>query len=91
MATEWRTVRCPMLEVVHRWPPAGGSTVAEPWPSTNDFAARLGVIRNTIYQIAEKGMAAHEVGQLCKFQASEVGAWALSGSAAPGSSQGEVE
>ncbi|WP_433540392.1 hypothetical protein ACQP10_34190 [Streptosporangium sandarakinum] len=80
-----------MPEVVHRWPPAGGSSMAKPWPSTDDIAARLGVMKDMIYQISDKGMAAHGVGRLWKFQASGVDAWALSGSPVPGSSQGEVE
>ncbi len=80
-----------MPDVVHRWPPAGDSTMAEPWPSTDDIAVHLGVMKDTIHQIAGKEMRAHKVGRLCKFQASEVGDWALSGSTAPESSQGEVE
>lgn len=34
--------------------------------------------------IAEKGMPAHKVGRLWKFQANEVDDWGRSGSAAPG-------
>ena len=55
----------------------------EPWLSADDIAAYLGVTKDTVYAwIAEKGMPAHKVGRLWKFQASEVDEWVRSGSAA---------
>ena len=53
----------------------------EPWLSADDIAAYLGVTKDTVYAwIAEKGMPAHKVGRLWKFQASEVDEWVRSGS-----------
>ena len=55
----------------------------DPWLSADDIAAHLGVTKDTVYAwIAEKGMPAHKVGRLWKFQASEVDEWVRSGSAA---------
>jgi excisionase family DNA binding protein len=60
--------------------------VTAPWVSADDIAAHLGVTKDTIYTwIAEKGMPAHKVGRLWKFQASEVDEWVRSGSAAASS------
>jgi len=57
--------------------------LSDPWLSAGDVAAHLGVSKDTIYVwIAEKGMPAHKVGRLWKFQASEVDKWVRSGSAA---------
>jgi excisionase family DNA binding protein len=53
------------------------------WLSADDIAAHLGVTKDTVYAlIAEKGMPAHKVGRLWKFQTSEVDEWVRSGSAA---------
>ena len=50
--------------------------MAEPWLSADDIASHLGVTKDTVYAwITEKGMPAHRVGRLWKFQASEVDAW----------------
>jgi len=63
----------------------GGVLVSEPWLSADDIAAHLGVTKETVYVwIADKGMPAHKVGRLWKFQASEVDEWVRSGGAAPG-------
>ena len=57
--------------------------MSDPWLSADDIAAHLGVTKDTVYAwIAEKGMPAHKVGRLWKFQASEVDEWVRSGSAA---------
>jgi excisionase family DNA binding protein len=57
--------------------------VSDPWLSADAIASHLGVTKDTVYAwIAEKGMPAHRVGRLWKFQASEVDAWVRSGSAA---------
>lgn len=65
--------------------------MADPWLSADDIALHLGVTKDTVYAwIAEKGMPAHKVGRLWKFQTSEVDAWVRSGSAAaPGESDGK--
>ncbi|WP_435821860.1 helix-turn-helix domain-containing protein [Micromonospora taraxaci] len=58
------------------------STLAEPWLSADDIAAHLGVTKDTVYAwIAEKGMPAHKLGRLWKFQASDVDEWVRSGGA----------
>lgn len=50
--------------------------MSEPWLSADDIAAHLGVTKETVYVwIADKGMPAHKVGRLWKFQASEVDEW----------------
>jgi excisionase family DNA binding protein len=57
--------------------------LSDPWLSADDIATHLGVTKDTVYVwIAEKGMPAHKVGRLWKFQASEVDEWVRSGSAA---------
>ena len=56
--------------------------MAEPWLSADDIADYLGVTKDTIYAwIADKGMPAHKVGRLWKFQANEVDDWVRRGSA----------
>ena len=56
--------------------------MSEPWLSADDIAAHLGVTKETVYVwIADKGMPAHEVGRLWKFQVSEVDEWVRSGGA----------
>lgn len=57
--------------------------MAEPWLSADDVAEHLGVTKDTVYAwIAERGMPAHKVGRLWKFQTSEVNEWVRSGGAA---------
>lgn len=59
--------------------------MSEPWLSADDIAEHLGVTKDTVYAwIAEKGMPAHKVGRLWKFQASEVDGWVRSGRAGDG-------
>lgn len=54
--------------------------MSEPWLSADDIAEHLGVTKDTIYAwISEKGMPAHKVGRLWKFQASEVDDWVRKG------------
>ncbi|GAB2817829.1 helix-turn-helix domain-containing protein [Alpinimonas psychrophila] len=44
--------------------------------SADEIADHLGVIKDTVYSwIANKGMPAHKVGRLWKFQVSEVDEW----------------
>ncbi len=48
----------------------------EPWLSADAIATHLGVTKDTVYTwIAEKGMPAHKVGRLWKFQPTEVDDW----------------
>lgn len=50
------------------------------------MAAHLGVAKDTVYAwIAEKGMPAHKLDRLRKFQTSEVDEWERSGGAASSS------
>lgn len=54
--------------------------MTEPWLSADDIAVHLGVTKDTVYTwIVEKGMPAHKVGRLWKFQASEVDDWVRHG------------
>lgn len=56
--------------------------MSEPWLSADDIAEHLGVTKDTIYAwISDKGMPAHKVGRLWKFQASEVYDWVRRGDA----------
>lgn len=53
--------------------------MAEPWLSADQIAAHLGVTKDTVYAwIAEKGMPAHKIGRLWKFQMSAVDEWVRS-------------
>ncbi len=55
----------------------------EPWLSADHIAVHLGVTKDTVYTwIAEKGMPAHKIGRLWKFQTSEVDGWVRGGGAA---------
>ncbi len=57
--------------------------MAEPWLSADAVALHLGVTKDTVYTwIAAKGMPAHKVGRLWKFQTSEVDDWVRRGGAA---------
>jgi excisionase family DNA binding protein len=55
----------------------------EPWVSLDEIAGHLGVSRDTVYRwIENKGMPAHKLGRLWKFQVSEVNEWVRAGKAA---------
>lgn len=55
----------------------------EPWLSTDEIAAHLGVTKDTVCtSIAGKVMPAHKIGRLWKCQASEVDDWVRTGAAA---------
>lgn len=57
--------------------------MTEPWTSVEGISEHLGVSKDTIYAwIAKRGMPAHRVGRLWKFQRSEVDAWVRDGGAA---------
>ena len=50
------------------------------WLSVDEIAAPLGVKRDTIYKwIERKGMPAHKVGRLWKFNKDEVDQWVRGG------------
>lgn len=52
------------------------------WVSVEEVARHLGVARDTVYRWIEKrGLPAHRVGRLWKFQLSEVDEWVKSGGA----------
>jgi excisionase family DNA binding protein len=58
--------------------------VAEPWLSTEEIAAHVGIAKGTVYdRIADKAMHAQRVGRLWKFQVSEIDEWVRSVGAAP--------
>lgn len=57
--------------------------MTEAWLSVEDIAQHLGVSKDTVYTwVANKGMPAHKVGRLWKFQASEIDDWVRAGGAA---------
>ncbi len=57
--------------------------MTEAWLSVEDIAQHLGVSKDTVYTwVAQKGLPAHKVGRLWKFQASEIDDWVRSDGAA---------
>lgn len=49
---------------------------AEPWMSVDQIAGHLGVTRYSVYRwIERKGLPAHGMGRIWKFQASDVDGW----------------
>lgn len=67
----------------------GEAEVTEAWLAVEDIAEHLGVSKDTVYTwIANKGMPAHKVGRLWKFQASEIDDWVRSGGAAVQENEG---
>jgi len=58
------------------------ASVTESWVSADVIAEHLGVTKDSVYAwIAKRGMPAHRVGRLWKFQVSEVDAWVRSSGA----------
>jgi excisionase family DNA binding protein len=54
----------------------------EPWITAEKVAQHLGVAKDTVYRWRErKGLPAHKIGRLWKFQLSEVDAWVRAGGA----------
>lgn len=54
----------------------------EPWVTETDVARHLGVVKDTVYRWREhKGLPAHKIGRLWKFQLSEVDEWVRAGGA----------
>jgi len=63
--------------------------MTEAWLSVEDIAQHLGVSKDTVYTwVASKGMPAHKVGRLWKFQASEIDDWVRNGGAATQENEG---
>ena len=55
---------------------------AEPWVTAIDVAKHLGVVKETVYRWRERrGLPAHKIGRLWKFQLSEVDEWVRAGGA----------
>jgi len=55
---------------------------SEPWVNAIDVARHLGVVKDTVYRWRErKGLPAHKIGRLWKFQLSEVDEWVRAGGA----------
>ena len=62
---------------------------AEPWVTAIDVARHLGVVKDTVYRWRErKGLPAHKIGRLWKFQLSEVDEWVRAGGADEGAVAG---
>ena len=54
----------------------------EPWISLEEIAQHLGVSQDTVHRwIRHRGMPAHKVGRLWKFQITEVNEWVRAGKA----------
>ena len=55
---------------------------AEPWITAEHVAQHLGVVKDTVYRWRErKGLPAHKIGRLWKFQLSEIDEWVRAGGA----------
>lgn len=66
--------------------------MSDRWFSVEEIADHLGVSKDTIYTwIAKRGMPAHKVGRLWKFQKVEVDTWVKSGGASDDDSKGEPD
>ncbi len=65
---------------------------AEPWVTAIDVARHLGVVKDTVYRWRErKGLPAHRIGRLWKFQLSEVDEWVRAGGADDDSGSGSEQ
>lgn len=54
----------------------------EPWVTAEQVAKHLGVVKDTVYRWRErKGLPAHRIGRLWKFQLSAVDEWVRAGGA----------
>jgi excisionase family DNA binding protein len=54
----------------------------ESWVTALDVAKHLGIAKDTVYRWRErKGLPAHKIGRLWKFQLSEVDEWVRAGGA----------
>ena len=56
--------------------------LTESWVSFEEVANHLGITKDTVYRWRErKGLPAHKIGRLWKFQLSEVDEWVRAGGA----------
>lgn len=54
----------------------------KPWVTAEQISQYLGVVKNTVYRRRErKGLPAHKIGRLWKFQLSEIDEWVRVGGA----------
>jgi len=54
----------------------------EPWVTAIEVAEHLGIVKDTVYRWREhKGLPAHKIGRLWKFQLSEIDEWVRTGGA----------
>jgi len=61
----------------------------EPWVTAEQVARHLGVVKDTVYRWRErKGLPAHRIGRLWKFQLSEIDDWVRAGGADDGPGDG---
>ena len=59
------------------------------WVSVDEVAQHLGIVRDTVYRwIEKKGLPAHRIGRLWKFQLFEIDEWVKSDGI--GSSNGQL-
>ena len=64
--------------------------MANRWMSVSEIAVHLGVSRDTVYRWSEhRGMPAHKVGRLWKYNADEVDEWVRAGKAGGAGSAGK--
>lgn len=55
---------------------------SEPWVTAQQVANHLGVVKESVYRWRERrGLPAHRIGRLWKFQLSEVDSWVRTGAA----------
>ena len=63
---------------------------AEPWVTASEVAQHLDVVKDTVYCWRErKGLPAHKIGRLWKFQISEVDEWVRAGGADDDTERGD--
>jgi len=59
---------------------AKDNIVEDRWLSVDEICTYLGIKRDTVYKwIDKKGLPAHKVGRLWKFQKSELDSWVRNG------------
>ena len=64
----------------------------EQWVTAEHVAKHLGIAKDTVYRWREhKGLPAHRVGRLWKFQLSEVDEWVRAGGADEGAAAGSEQ
>ena len=66
--------------------------MSDRWFSVEEIAEHLGVSKDTIYTwISKRGMPAHKVGRLWKFQTVEVDGWVKAGGASDDEGRGQPD